>query len=183
MKEEREKLAERTDLRSEFFYQSPDFPVKQEWRVWFGVCPECLDNDGYLHLGPEAYAVCHEHEAKWPLGKILTAEWEKTSDRQFVAYQILLDTYKVIEPVSWYSPFGVCPKCFFVGECLHVGKSAWYCCPCCGVKWFVGENVFSDWRDMTDEEFKENSELLETYEIVEPVHGEKDAPKEKEDTL
>ncbi|MHC4647183.1 MAG: hypothetical protein ACYTBJ_16955 [Planctomycetota bacterium] len=65
--------------------------------------------------------------------------------------------------------FGLCPECRIDGECLHVGRDEWFVCHEHKVKWFVGSNLFSGWRTMTDEEFAQNEELLKTYKAIEPL--------------
>lgn len=67
--------------------------------------------------------------------------------------------------------FGVCPKCFQTDGCLHVGKDEWFVCHEHKAKWHVGENLFSAWRGMMDEEFGRNHVLLDSYEGIEAFHG------------
>ena len=66
--------------------------------------------------------------------------------------------------------FGVCPKCLETDGCLHVGRDEWFVCREHKAKWYVGSNLFSVWREMTDEEFKNNEELLESYKDIKPIH-------------
>lgn len=65
--------------------------------------------------------------------------------------------------------FGVCPRCFHTDGCLHVGRDEWFVCHNCKVKWLIGSNLFSAWREMTDEEFEKNAELLNSYAEIEAI--------------
>ena len=66
--------------------------------------------------------------------------------------------------------FGVCPTCGQTDGCLHVGREEWFVCHEHKAKWYVGSNLFSAWRSMTDEEFERNAELLKGYDVVESLH-------------
>jgi len=66
--------------------------------------------------------------------------------------------------------FGVCPQCLKTDGCYHVGRSEWFVCHEHRAKWKVGENLFSSWREMTDEQFQANAEMLAGYYEVEPIH-------------
>lgn len=61
---------------------------------------------------------------------------------------------------------GVCGKNDMV---LHVERSEYCICKKHRTFWFIGSNLMSSWREMTDEEFKQNDELLKSYRPVEPV--------------
>ena len=66
--------------------------------------------------------------------------------------------------------FGVCPECQETDGCLHVGSDEWLICHKHKAKWYVGSNLLSTWREMTEEEFENNHKLLETYSDVKPLH-------------
>ena len=36
--------------------------------------------------------------------------------------------------------------------------------PACEIKWCIGENLFSGWRDQSDEVFEENRDFLKNFE-------------------
>jgi hypothetical protein len=48
--------------------------------------------------------------------------------------------------------FGLCPTCHKTDGCANVGKSHRFFCKEHKVSWFVGSNIFSSWRDQTEEE-------------------------------
>jgi hypothetical protein len=66
--------------------------------------------------------------------------------------------------------FGECPICRRTNGCLHVGKSHWFFCDEHRVRWNVGSNLISSWRDQTEEEQRAiyNAKDFGSYRIVEP---------------
>lgn len=48
--------------------------------------------------------------------------------------------------------FGVCPTCKKSDGYINIGKGHWFYCREHKVRWFVGSNLFSSWRDETEEE-------------------------------
>jgi hypothetical protein len=53
---------------------------------------------------------------------------------------------------------------------VNVGRSQWNICEVHKVKWFIGENLFSDWHDETEEDWKQNATLIADFKEVEPVY-------------
>jgi hypothetical protein len=48
--------------------------------------------------------------------------------------------------------WGECPVCGTSEGHLNVGRSHWFYCKEHKVKWCIGWNLFSTWRDQTEEE-------------------------------
>jgi hypothetical protein len=48
--------------------------------------------------------------------------------------------------------FGVCPQCHKNDGFINVGKSHWFFCKDHKVRWCVGVNLFSSWKDQTEED-------------------------------
>jgi hypothetical protein len=48
--------------------------------------------------------------------------------------------------------FALCPSCHQCDGYLNVGKGHWLFCKAHQVRWYVGSNLFSSWRDQTEEE-------------------------------
>jgi hypothetical protein len=71
---------------------------------------------------------------------------------------------------EWY--FGLCPKCKKYDGCLNVGPGHWYFCKEHRLRWFVGSNLFSSWRDETEAEQRRRYEKLgfDRYKDVEPFY-------------
>ena len=66
-------------------------------------------------------------------------------------------------------PFGVCPECGESGlSYLNLGCSQWFFCVRHGLKWLEGENLFSCWREETEEDWRRNAEYLSRFREVDP---------------
>jgi len=65
--------------------------------------------------------------------------------------------------------FGGCPACRRTNGCISDGADHWYVCDAHKVKWLVGSNLFSGWRDLTAEQRFKNRDTLAQYREVEPV--------------
>jgi len=63
--------------------------------------------------------------------------------------------------------FGVCPECGKV-EYVNIGRQHWMFCLEHKVKWLIGSNLFSSWRDETEAEWQRNAEVLEGFREIEP---------------
>lgn len=48
--------------------------------------------------------------------------------------------------------FGLCPICKKTDGYINIGRGHWYFCKEHRVRWCVGANLFSTWRDETEEE-------------------------------
>jgi hypothetical protein len=72
-------------------------------------------------------------------------------------------------PVDNY--FGGCPQCGRDDGCANVGRSHWFYCKEHKVKWCIGSNLFSTWRDETEEEQRRiyNEIGLGDFTEVEPL--------------
>ncbi len=68
------------------------------------------------------------------------------------------------------SYWGVCPECHKNDGTLNIGRSHWYFCKEHKTRWFVGANLFSTWKDQTEEEQRKIYDTLafDTFTDVEP---------------
>jgi hypothetical protein len=76
------------------------------------------------------------------------------------------------EPMTWQEGyFGVCPQCRRHDGYANVGKSQYFFCKKHRVKWCIGANVFSSWRDQTEAEQRRiYDEIgLGEFEKIEPL--------------
>jgi hypothetical protein len=64
--------------------------------------------------------------------------------------------------------FGVCPICRKQNGSMFAGRVNWIVCHAHRVKWTIGSNVLSGWRDLTEEEMLAAVAKLATYREVEP---------------
>jgi thermostable 8-oxoguanine DNA glycosylase len=62
--------------------------------------------------------------------------------------------------------FGVCPVCRQSGELRNVGREHWAICVRHRLKWHVGSNMFSAWRDEAPALWAKNDAVLSGYREV-----------------
>jgi hypothetical protein len=67
--------------------------------------------------------------------------------------------------------FGGCPQCGKTDGYANVGKSHWFYCREHRTMWNVGTNLFSSWRDQTEEEQRRiyDEISLGSFTEVEPL--------------
>ena len=75
--------------------------------------------------------------------------------------------------------FGGCPECGQNDGYLNVGGNHWFVCDAHSTCWSVGYNLFSSWRDESEDVWQANEERLRTMKIVEPVHQTVEAAAEE----
>jgi hypothetical protein len=51
--------------------------------------------------------------------------------------------------------FGVCPTCHKTDGYINIGRGHWFYCKEHSVTWLIGSNLFSSWRDQTEEQQRE----------------------------
>jgi hypothetical protein len=114
-----------------------------------GIVPPSLWMDDDLVFLPhdEAFA---EQQRRWK------AKW-------------LTNAQQAAEPETDY--FGVCPTCHKNNGYLNIGRQHWFVCHEHRVTWCVGENLFSSWREQSEETFAENAKRIADYAVVEPYCG------------
>lgn len=65
--------------------------------------------------------------------------------------------------------FGVCPVCGWTDGYLNDGPDHWFVCDEDLTKWYIGTNLFSDWKEETDQQRQHSKHLLSGYVRVQPV--------------
>jgi hypothetical protein len=68
--------------------------------------------------------------------------------------------------------FGGCPTCGKNDGYLNAGRTHVFYCREHKVSWIFGANMFSSWKDETEEEQREKYKLIEDFERVEPLWPE-----------
>ena len=68
--------------------------------------------------------------------------------------------------------FGVCPRCHKTDGYINIGRSHWFSCNKHKVCWCIGANLFSSWKDESEEDQRRIYDKLGfgSYEEVEPHH-------------
>jgi hypothetical protein len=80
------------------------------------------------------------------------------------------------------SYFGLCPTCRKTDGYLNVGRSHWFFCKEHEKKWWAGANLFSGWREETEDEQRREYEAvgLGRFEEVVPYHRPQTAAEAEE---
>jgi len=69
---------------------------------YFGVCPKCHKNDGYINVGKSQWFYCKEHRACWCIGVNLFSSWKyETLEGQEEVYDALgMENYTEVVPYT-----------------------------------------------------------------------------------
>ena len=78
------------------------------------------------------------------------------------------DVVELRGPVTRDNHFGACPYCGQSDGYLNDGRNHWFRCDRHKVKWWVGSNLFSSWRDEDEETWRLNRFRLAEYMAVQP---------------
>lgn len=63
---------------------------------YFGACPECGSNDGYLNIGRAHFVLCDEHKLCWQVGENLFSSWRSETEDVWQENHRLLSIYREI---------------------------------------------------------------------------------------
>lgn len=66
---------------------------------YFGGCPICKRNDGYMNYHRAHWFFCKTHKTTWCMGSNLFSSWRFESEADWKENARVLKTYKVVEPV------------------------------------------------------------------------------------
>jgi hypothetical protein len=64
--------------------------------------------------------------------------------------------------------FGLCPTCGQTDGYLNINRDHYFVCHEHKLRWLVGSNLFSTWRDEEPEVWQQNKALLSGYREIEP---------------
>jgi len=83
-----------------------DEPMTWENGGYWGVCPRCRRNDGYINAGRSHWFFCKEHRVKWCVGANLFSSWrhETEAEQRRVYDEIGLGEFEQIEPLGLPEP-------------------------------------------------------------------------------
>jgi hypothetical protein len=68
-------------------------------QAYWGVCPYCLRNDGYLNLGRSHWFVCHADRVRWLVGENLFSTWRHDTAADWDANWERIGSYATCRPV------------------------------------------------------------------------------------
>ena len=68
--------------------------------------------------------------------------------------------------------FGVCPECGKSDGYINVSRTHWFFCKAHKTKWCIGANLFSSWREQTEDEQRRDYDEIGMGEFtsVKPRH-------------
>jgi hypothetical protein len=81
---------------------TPERPPGQ-YDDYFGNCPQCRKNDGFLNIGRSHWFICHEHKTKWCVGSNLFSNWRDETEDDWRKTHERLASYAVVEPTRFLS--------------------------------------------------------------------------------
>lgn len=67
--------------------------------TYFGGCPACAGNDGFLNVERNHFMVCHAHRVRWWIGSNLFSGWRDEDPEGWKTNAALLATYRAVEPL------------------------------------------------------------------------------------
>jgi hypothetical protein len=66
---------------------------------YFGGCPECGSQDGYLNIGQSHWVFCEKHQTRWCIGSNLFSSWrDETEEEQLERAQVMYDPEVNLRP-------------------------------------------------------------------------------------
>ena len=67
--------------------------------------------------------------------------------------------------------WGVCPLCGRTQQSvLHIRKDHYMVCNNCDVAWYVGSNLLSSWRELSEADFENNTKKLYTMKNADAIY-------------
>lgn len=69
---------------------------------YYGGCPECQGNDGYLNVYKVHWMVCHQHRVKWWIGENLFPCWRDQTASEWMRNKRLLSGYRAVDTIDAY---------------------------------------------------------------------------------
>jgi hypothetical protein len=66
---------------------------------YFGVCPTCHKNDGYINIGTEQWFICEAHKVMWCIGSDVFSGWmsETEVEQRALREKLGIREYKLLE--------------------------------------------------------------------------------------
>jgi hypothetical protein len=73
---------------------------------YFGGCPQCGCNDGYVNAGKAHVFICREHKTSWTIGSGLFSSWrDQTEEEQRRIWdEIGLEDFTWVQPLACNDP-------------------------------------------------------------------------------
>jgi hypothetical protein len=73
---------------------------------YFGGCPQCGRNDGYVNAGKTHVFICREHKTSWTIGSNLFSSWryQTEEEQRRIWDEIGLEDFTEVEPLACNDP-------------------------------------------------------------------------------
>jgi hypothetical protein len=71
---------------------------REPFTDYWGDCPTCGLNDGFINVEQHHFYVCHAHKAYWWIGSNLFSGWRDERDEEWEENRHLLEGYTTVEP-------------------------------------------------------------------------------------
>ena len=86
------------------------------WEVtdYFGGCPNCGQNNGYLNVNRIHIFICHTHKTAWCIGSNLFSDWRDETEETWMRNEALLEQYTEVEALDnpiFNGHQDGCPRC------------------------------------------------------------------------
>jgi hypothetical protein len=75
------------------------FPEPGSRENYFGVCPICQRQNGYLNDGRDHWFVCDRHKTKWYVGSNLFSSWRHLTKEESFAQVDCLARYREVKAI------------------------------------------------------------------------------------
>ena len=63
----------------------------------------------------------------------------------------------------------ICPKCGRESLYMNINRDHYFYCEEDRVAWYIGSNIFSDWRDEDPSVWEFNRKRLSRFEVIEEI--------------
>ena len=77
----------------------PGAPASITTDDYFGGCPYCGANDGYMNVEREHWFICNRHKTKWLIGSNLFSGWKDEDETEWTRNEYRLENYMEVEPI------------------------------------------------------------------------------------
>lgn len=67
---------------------------------YFGTCPECDSNDGYVNIHKNHWFYCKKHKTTWNMDSNLFSDWRNENEEIWERNAEMLSEYQVVDPLT-----------------------------------------------------------------------------------
>ncbi len=92
---------------------------------YFGDCPKCRRNNGYLNIGRDHWFVCKKHGVKWYGGSNIFPDWRQETEKTWRQNEALLENLMEVEPVRGWGhavPSCIRPDTLYTADVISIAS-------------------------------------------------------------